>query len=98
MRPFAFPKGLTDTAVAEFTRSAVTPSMVNELVHVAAEQVVGAVITQQTETRGIAEHAIAVGINSVDGLGRRIEQQFELLFQTFFPRGDLYQQKSKRTR
>ena len=57
------------------------PGMVHEVVHVAAEQVFGLLITQELDAGGIAEDAIAFEIDPINRLGRGVEQQLELFLE-----------------
>ena len=57
----------------------VWPRVVRQVVNVLAQQLVFSVVAQQFDERRVAESAIAVEIDAVDRLGRRLDQPL-LLF------------------
>ncbi len=79
VRPLVLPKRLVDAALLDRVRLPVGPGVVHQVVHVLAQQLVDAVVAQQPGAGGVGERAVAVQIDPVDPLTRRVEQQPHLL-------------------
>ena len=71
---------LDDGAVVRRIGRPVRTRVVHQRVHVPSEQILDALVSERAETRRIAERAAALDVDAVDGLGRRVENQPELVF------------------
>ena len=75
MRSLTFPERLVNPTFLNRVRLPVSASMVDQLVHLHAEQVIDRIKSQQGCARRIGKRAIAIEIDAVDSLAGRMQQQ-----------------------
>jgi hypothetical protein len=73
--PLATAERLVDPAVLLVVGRAVGPAVVDQLVHVPPQQVLGPRVAEQAQAGRVAEGAAAPGVDAVDRLARRFQEQ-----------------------
>ena len=72
-------KRFVTPALSFRNRRAVGPTVVDELMHVPAQEIIGRFVAEHSQTCRIAKCAIARIVQAKDGFRGRIEQQSNLL-------------------
>ena len=75
VRPFAGPQRLENRRLLRRVRRAIRPRVVNQRVHLPADERGGRFVAKKPRARGVAERADPAEIDAVDRLGCRVEQQ-----------------------
>ena len=70
----AFSECLEYAAIGHRVRIAVGSRVMDEIVHVLAQQFVGVVEAEQSDARRVGERTAAVHVDPVDSLARRVQQ------------------------
>jgi hypothetical protein len=77
---FPFTKRLVDLAVMQRDRNAICSRVVDKVMHVLSDQIIGGVIAEEASTRRIAESAQSLEVETTDPFSRGIQQQTNDLF------------------
>ena len=79
VRIAALLEGLEDPTFVNGKRRAVGAVVVDQVVHVAAQQFAGVLVAQHSDAGGVAESAVSLDVQTVDRLRGRIQQEPESL-------------------